>query len=355
MKKFYICLSFLIVSVAVLSLFYMTNSASPHEPKPPSLKTITTLETSDPLTSPAFDGTHYWLGNSVGEIFRISGQNIDNAKISNVAITSPITFAYDRFYFGDEAGIFYAMDSQFKVLWKWSTQDKIVGRALAWNNAIIFGSYDQNLYALNAHTGDSIWIYSTQGFINGSVVLDEANQALFFGNCDGILRKISLKTGLLLGEVDLESPIPSTPAKDAQNCYCITHNGTLSAWDCATLKQQWSTALSGAFISSPTCVGNTLWVTADRGETYILNRENGTLIHTLKTQHSLTAPVPASATHLWILSQKGMLYYVQNDSPFTVQSVHQFQADCSFPIFLNPPYLTVVDEDGALFIMEVLP
>ena len=93
------------------------------------------------------------------------------------------------YYFGDDNGMFYCVNSFGKSVWTFKTNGKIRTQALLDGGVVFFGSEDNNFYALNAKTGAMIFKFSTDGNINSTPVILE--NAIYFGANDSFIHGIS--------------------------------------------------------------------------------------------------------------------------------------------------------------------
>jgi outer membrane protein assembly factor BamB len=61
-------------------------------------------------------------------------------------------------YLGDGAGIFHAVDAKTgESRWTFETLGEIISSATFWGDLVVFGSYDQFLYALRRKDGTLAW------------------------------------------------------------------------------------------------------------------------------------------------------------------------------------------------------
>src|SRR5919106_1856491 len=80
-----------------------------------------------------------------------------------------------------------------KPLWTFKCEDEIRGTPALFQGSLYIGSYDNNLYALNAADGKFQWKYPTDGGIVSRPALFEGN--VYFGSEDKRLHVVSSRTG----------------------------------------------------------------------------------------------------------------------------------------------------------------
>ena len=93
-------------------------------------------------------------------------------------------------YFGDEQGTFHAVDIQTnQKKWIFQADAGIISSANFIDDRILFGSYDQCLYCLDAKTGVLIWKFETEGYVHGAPAI--VDNLVVTSGCDGYLRIIN--------------------------------------------------------------------------------------------------------------------------------------------------------------------
>ena len=62
---------------------------------------------------------------------------------------------------------------QLSLIWSFSTENFIYGSTAVVDGRVYIGSYDNNVYCLDADTGDKIWSYATKASIHSSPAVYE--------------------------------------------------------------------------------------------------------------------------------------------------------------------------------------
>jgi len=99
--------------------------------------------------------------------------------------------------------------NSIQPIWKFECEDEIRGTATYDNGKIYVGAYDNNLYSLNAASGEFIWKHATEGGIVSTPALYENN--IFFGSEDNRLYVVSPRSGNIIWTYYSEGPIRSSP------------------------------------------------------------------------------------------------------------------------------------------------
>ena len=74
---------------------------------------------------------------------------------------------------------------------------------------VYFGSYDNNVYALNASTGAKLWSYATGAGVQSSPAV--ANGVVYFGSGDDNVYALNASTGAKLWSYTTGGCIDSSP------------------------------------------------------------------------------------------------------------------------------------------------
>ena len=116
-----------------------------------------------------------------------------------------------------------------KEQWKYPTEGQIKASptitTINGKEYLLVGSYDNNMYTLEASTGQFVGCAPTQYYINGAASL--WHQYALFGGCDAWLRMINAKTGESVDSLQLEAYLPASPAIMGDNAYIADYQGNV--------------------------------------------------------------------------------------------------------------------------------
>src|SRR5205085_1284198 len=99
------------------------------------------------------------------------------------------------------------------------------------------GSYDGNLYGIEAATGKLAWQYKTKAQVHATPAV--VNGLAFISGCDGILRAIRVSDGQQAYEITIGSYTGASPAIDGQFAYFGTYNNQVVAANLQRRKLVW--------------------------------------------------------------------------------------------------------------------
>jgi peptide/nickel transport system substrate-binding protein len=143
-----------------------------------------------------------------------------------------------------------------QTLWKYTTSSSVFTSPAVVDGKVYFGSYDRNVYCLDALTGTRIWNYTTGGDVGSSPTVVDGR--VYIGSGDYNVYCLDAYSGALIWNHTLEFCIYSSPAVAYGRVYIGSRN-CLNASNGALL---WSNPI-GAVGSSPAVVNGKVY--ADSG------------------------------------------------------------------------------------------
>ena len=156
---------------------------------------------------------------------------------------SPL-YADGKVFFASDVGTFFGVDAMDGlVVWTFEAGGRILGSANTFidaetgNRHILFGSYDNFLYCLNATDGELIWKYEAQSYINGAPAVADGHAV--FGSCDGLLYIVPLNDPNKTKTVDIESYMAASPAVAGGVIYAGNYDGLFIAARLSTQDVLW--------------------------------------------------------------------------------------------------------------------
>lgn len=236
-----------------------------------------------------------------------------------------------------------------QVLWTFTADDEIRSSPLCSRGVVFFGSYDTNLYALNAKSGDFLWKTPTKSGICSSPTLVE--DLVIVGSEDSYLYAVDARRGTTSWTYRTGGPVRSSPkvykdmlfvGSDDQYIYALQADTGQIMWKYRT----WNHVRSSAG------VGNGLvFIGSSDGNLYALDQINGTLkwkLHTLGA--IISTPLVVGSTVI-TGSLDNFVYAVDSDTGFT-----SWRFECQRPVSSSPAVVgervLVGSTDGFLYCLD---
>jgi serine/threonine protein kinase len=185
---------------------------------------------------------------------------------------SPIIYQ-DMIFIGCYDNNLYALDAQTgEFMWKYATEGGITGRPAAEDGVIFIGSEDHRLHAITARGGKLVWTYYTEGPIRSSPVISHGH--IFFGSDDAHLHVINSLNGRRVWRAEASAPIWSTPLVQDERVYFGCESGDFYCFDFRG-EMKWRKKVKRAVTSSPIISDGLLFFGSKDWTLYALEVENG--------------------------------------------------------------------------------
>jgi len=176
------------------------------------------------------NGVTYWCdkrGLVIG--IDINGNKVFEFDLQTAVEATPMIYD-STLYIGRIDGIMTAISlSKQEIVWDFETWGQICASAniadFAGKNAVVFGSYDNYLYCIDAKNGIELNRFESGYYLNGAVAIH--NNCAVFGGCDGWLRIINCNNGIASDSLELDTYIPASPAIIDNFCYVGDHSGNI--------------------------------------------------------------------------------------------------------------------------------
>lgn len=183
------------------------------------------------VSSPIVDnGTTYWCDKR-GYIrgVDINGQLSFDYDLKTAVEATPMIYD-STLYIGCINGFMNAISLTRKnILWSYETMGQISASPnllkFAGRKAIVFGSYDNYLYCVDAKSGEELSKFESGYYLNGAAALWKGH--VVFGGCDAWVRIVDCKTGIPTDSIQLDAYVPASPAIMGDYCYIGDYSGNI--------------------------------------------------------------------------------------------------------------------------------
>jgi outer membrane protein assembly factor BamB len=154
----------------------------------------------------------------------------------------------------------------------------IYGSPVASDNLVYIAGYNGKIYAYNAATLDSRWVYPREGYLASFVGgLVESGGKLFVGGSDDHVYALDAATGDKLWDFTTGDKIWATAAVDAGTVYIGSFDNNLYALDAADGHEKWHYPTGGAVMATPLVDGGTVYIGSFDRNLYAINTADGSL------------------------------------------------------------------------------
>lgn len=230
-------------------------------------------------------------------------------------------------------------------LWAFSCEDEIRSTPVVFGKAVFVGAYDNNLYSLNAQSGDFNWKYpATDGIASSphvyrdSIFIGSADRHLysirrqngrlnwrfaangaiysspraefdhvFFGSDDGYLYAVNVNSGRVAWKNHAQAAIRSSPRIGPENIYFGTESGYVFCLDLAG-QTKWQFQAKRAVTSTPCLAQEMVFIGSLDATVYALDISSGWAIWRFRAQRPIVSSPIVAEEMLFIGSADGNLY-----------------------------------------------
>lgn len=243
------------------------------------------------------------------------------------------TYHDGMIYVGTYDNNLYALDAETGgFIWKYPTDGGIVSKPAVYENNIYFGSEDNRLHVISTHSGQVVWTYFADGPIRSSPTISDRH--VFFGSDDSNLHIVNAATGRRAVKIDLGDPIRSTPLVYGDSIYVGTESGDFFSIDFQG-KIKWRSRAKRAITSSPTVANDVIYFGSIDGLLYAMDAITGWGIWRFRMKKGTISSPYVSGNHVYIGSADESIYCIDirlNKEVWSYETNHQV---CSSPIVYN--------------------
>ncbi len=200
----------------------------------------------------------------------------------------------------------YALDAKAgKFLWKYPTDGGIASTPCVVDDRVLFGSQDRVLYCVNAQTGRIQWTCPTGGRIFSSPRVQYHH--VFFGADDGFLYAANFQTGRVAWKTQAEAAIRSSAAIGDEQIFFGSSDGHIYSLDIRGVLK-WRFRTKRAIVSSPALHNGVVYIGSDDWNVYALDAQTGWVVWRYRTGKPVWSSPAISDNVLYVGSADGNVY-----------------------------------------------
>lgn len=225
-----------------------------------------------------------------------------------------------------------AAKSSVKAIWTAETEDEIRGTPTLHDGTLFIGSYDKNLYAYDAATGQSKWTYATDGGIPGKAVAYDNN--VYFGSEDQRLHVVSGRSGAVVWTHYTDGPVRSSPRIAQGHAFIGSDDGFLHAVNTATGRLSWKVDVGSAVRSTPFVTDEYAFFGSEAGDFTCVDFR-GDARWRFKAKRAITSSPVVANDAVVFASMDGTLYALEAKSGWAIWRFRLGKGSISTPYIEN--------------------
>jgi outer membrane protein assembly factor BamB/tRNA A-37 threonylcarbamoyl transferase component Bud32 len=198
-----------------------------------------------------------------------------------------------------------ALAGQVVPLWRFACEDEVRSTPAVEDGVVYVGSYDSNLYALNAEDGKFLWKYATEGGIGSSPCVHMGR--VFVGSSDRLLYAINADTGRIVWTCPTKESVWSSPQAAFDHVFFGSDDWHLYAANIHSGRVAWTFETEGKVRSSPAVQGDSIYVGSEGGMLYAVDI-SGKLRWRFRARRAVTSSPAARDDMIYVGSQDWYLY-----------------------------------------------
>ncbi len=207
-----------------------------------------------------------------------------------------------------------------RPLWVFETEDEIRSSARVVGSLVLVGSYDYNLYAVDAQSGQFRWKFPTQGGVVSQPASD--GRLAFFGSQDGNIYAVRLRDAAMVWKITTGGPVYSSPWLAERIVFVGSDDGYLYAVHATRGQVLWRFPAGAPVRSSPIVAGNLTLFGTEEGDFYAV-RPDGKEKWRVRARRSIYCRAAVADGVVYFTSVDGHLYAVDLETGWVLQT-HRF-------------------------------
>ena len=217
-----------------------------------------------------------------------------------------------------------------KEIWTFECEDEVRGSPLVFEGNVHIGCYDNNLYALDAKSGDFRWKFATEGGIAGRPAAEDG--VLFVGSEDGRLYAVTANRGSLVWSYFAEGPIRSSPAISDGHIFIGADDSRLHVVNQTNGRRAWRADANAAIWGTPLIEAERVYFGCESGDFYCYDFK-GELKWRKKTKRAVTSSPILIDGMVYFGSRDWTLYALEAESGFQVSRFRLGGSTISSPAY----------------------
>lgn len=208
--------------------------------------------------------------------------------------------------------------STVSPLWKFKVEDAVRSTPVVHENMVIFGSYDNNLWAIDIETHQMRWKMTTEDGIGSSPAIGGA--MVYTGSSDGRLYSVDVRTGKRNWNFKTEDKMFSSPHVALGMVFFGSDDGNLYAVKPSQTRAQeiWKYNAAFQIRSSPVVVDEQVFFGTDGGDFYCVDATNGSFAWRFQTRRPIMVKPLILEGIVYVGSNDWHVYALDQGQGFTV-------------------------------------
>lgn len=234
-------------------------------------------------------------------------------------------------------------------LWRFACEDEVRSSPAVHKGIVYVGSYDHNLYAVNAEDGKFIWKYATEGGIASSPCVHE--DRVFVGSADRSLHAVNAITGRVMWTCPTQGSLWSSPRVAFGHVFVGSDDRHLYAANAQSGRVAWKFEAEGKVRSSPAIGSEAIYMGCEAGTVYAIDT-SGQARWRFRARRGVTSSPAITEGMVYVGSQDWHVYCLDIRSGWVVWRYRTGGPIVSSPA-LSQGLLFIGSADGNLYALDI--
>jgi eukaryotic-like serine/threonine-protein kinase len=236
-----------------------------------------------------------------------------------------------------------------KPLWTFQCEDEIRGAPYYHDGAVYIGSYDHNLYSLNASDGTMNWKFATDGGVVTRPAVYEEN--VFIGSEDKFLHVVSTRTGKIVWTYNTDGCVRSSPRIAEGHVFFGSDDNHIHAVNITSGRAAWRFETAAPVRSTPFVTPELVYTGCEDGNLYCVDFR-GDIKWTYKAKMAVTSSPWVADGVVYFTSLDGILYAVDARSGWVLWRFRMGKGSISSPCLVDG-FVFVGSADNHIYAVDI--
>jgi outer membrane protein assembly factor BamB/tRNA A-37 threonylcarbamoyl transferase component Bud32 len=207
------------------------------------------------------------------------------------------------------------VSSNVLAVWRFACEDEVRSSPAVQDGVVYVGSYDNNLYAIKAKSGEFLWKYATEGGIASSPCVYD--RLVFIGSSDTLLYAISADSGRIAWTCPTKGSVWSSPKAAFGHVFFGSDDRHLYAANIQSGRVAWMFETEGKVHSSPAIGEEAVYVGCEGGVVYAVDT-SGQARWRFRARRGVTSSPALTEEMAYVGCQDWFVYALDIRSGWTV-------------------------------------
>ncbi len=239
--------------------------------------------------------------------------------------------------------------NEVQEVWSFECEDEVRGSPLVIDGVVYIGCYDNNLYALDAKTGEFIWKFATEGGIASTPASD--GELVYVSSEDTRMYALSAEKGTLAWTYYAGGPIRSSPVVSEGHIFVGADDARLHVVNMFNGTVAWKQEVAGPIRSTPLIIDDRVYFGCESSDFYCYDFRGDLKWRFGKARRGITSSPTLVDGMLFFGCMDWSLYAVEAEAGWQIWKFRMGRPTISSPVFAEGRIFTGC-ADGRIYAID---